>query len=737
LVVRAATAEARVAAFRAESSLAMNESRQPVSVNRLAQAASPYLRQHAGNPVDWHEWGPEALARARRENRPIFLSIGYSACHWCHVMARESFANPDVAAVMNANFVNIKVDREERPDLDEIYLRATLLLNHGQGGWPMSVWLTPDLDPFFAGTYFPPTARSRQVGLMELCQAIGEAWDARRDEIVTHAGKLTEVLRESLQARPANPTGLSLAAVDEAAEMLADAFDPVSGGLISGPTNKFPPSLAIDLMLRSAARRPPECQVRKKLLELTELTLGHMAAGGICDQLGGGFHRYSTDVEWHVPHFEKMLYDQALVSRAYLDAYQLTGRPLYAVVVRRTLDYVLADLRSAQGGFYSSRDADSEGGEGRYYVWTRAEVLEAVGPEDGELFCAHYDVREGGNWNDPHQPLTERGAIKGQPRAARNVLRELRDHECCAKFYGITPQECAERLARGRAKLLAARAKRVPPGLDNKILCEWNGLMIGSLARAGCALDQTEYVQAAARAAGFILDQRQNGRLRRSYHDGRALGPAFLSDYAGLIEGLIELYEATFQKRWLEQAAELNRVAIEHYWDPAEGGFYFTPNDHEPLIARSKDLRDAVVPSGNSVQLMNLLRLSALLGDQELRSLADRTMAAFAGQVLSSPWAAERFLAGVDFALAGPTEVAVIGDPAAPQTRALLRQVYETYLPNRLLALHNPARPADSIASPLLADRGMVQDRPTAYVCRNHVCQQPATTPQELAQRLG
>jgi uncharacterized protein YyaL (SSP411 family) len=708
--------------------------------NQLTSAASPYLRQHADNPVYWQEWNDAALAQARRENKPIFLSIGYAACHWCHVMAHESFADAGVAAVMNEYFVNIKVDREERPDLDEIYMQATLVLNQGQGGWPMSVWLTPDLKPFYAGTYFPPASRAGCPGFADLCRAIGKAWQQHREDIVGQADKLTDVVREALsgwygrpareddrQAAPSTRTTLTLADVDQAAEVLAGAFDPVSGGLISGATNKFPPSLALDLMLRSAMHRQEGSARRRQLLELTELTLDHMATGGIHDQLGGGFHRYSTDVEWHVPHFEKMLYDQALLSRSYVDAYQLLRKPLYARIARGTLDYVLADLQAPEGGFCSSRDADSEGVEGKYYTWTRAEALRVVGPEDGDLFCAHYDISESGNWKDPHDPDTP-----------KSVLRELRNYECCAKLYGITAEECERRLTRARLRLLAERDKRVPPALDDKVLCEWNGLMIASLARGGCVLGEARYVRAAARAAEALLRaQYRDGRLRRSGCRGQVSHTAFLGDYAGLIEGLLELYEATFEARWLTQAAELNRAALELYWDGDQGGFFHTSRDHEPLLARSKDVRDGAVPAANSVQLLNMLRLAALRGDEHLRSLAERMLEGLFGQVQNSPWTAARFLAAVDFACAGPVEIALVGDPAEPASQDLLRTVYATYLPNRVVMLHNPVRPAEGVASPLLDQRGAVDGRPTAYVCRNYTCRQPVTTPAELARQLA
>jgi uncharacterized protein YyaL (SSP411 family) len=698
----------------------------PVSTNRLSQATSPYLQQHAHNPVDWYEWGPEALARARAEDKPIFLSIGYAACHWCHVMAHESFEDPAIAAVMNEHFINIKVDREERPDLDEIYMQATLVLTRGQGGWPMSVWLTPDLKPFFAGTYFPPTARHGRAGFREVCAAISRAWREQRDEIITQADKLGEVVQHQLRAAPAGDDALTLADLDETAEKLAGAFDTVSGGLVSGQTNKFPPSMALDVLLRSAVHRQPGAARQRHFIELVELTLDQMARGGIYDQLAGGFHRYSTDLQWLVPHFEKMLYDQALVSRIYLDAWQLTGKKLYARVARETFEYVLADLRAPEGGFYSSRDADSEGQEGKYYVWTRTEVLEILGPELGELVCAHCDIREDGNWQDPHEP-----------DVPKNILHVRRDAGCCAKFFNMEPDAFCTELNEARARLLAARDKRVAPGLDDKILCEWNGLMISSLARGGSVLDEPRYVEAARQAAAFILAKlRVDGRLQRSYRAGQTVETAFISDYGALIEGLIELYEATFEQRWLDEAVALTRVALEHFWDTEHGAFFFTAHDHEQLIARSKDVRDGAVPSGNSLMLMNLARLAVMTGDKQFQARADEMLTGLAGEVQASPWASERFLAGVDFALSGPLELAVVGDPDDAATQALLRTIHSRYLPNRVIMLHNPAAPAASVDAPLLKGRTLVGGKPAVYICENYTCRQPVMTPAELEHAL-
>ena len=702
-------------------------SSRPAHTNRLARATSPYLLQHSHNPVDWYEWGPEALERARRENKPIFLSIGYAACHWCHVMAHESFEDEATAAVMNKYFVCIKVDREERPDLDEIYMRATVLMNRGSGGWPMSVFLTPDLKPFFAGTYFPNTSRYGLVSFRELCLKIGDLWETRRDALQADAERLTAAVTEHMSTQPAGDSVITLDMLDKIAAVLTGGFDTKLGGILSGSTNKFPPGMALDLMLRSAARQGPDSADGKRLVELAELTLDHMAHGGIYDQLAGGICRYSTDAEWLVPHFEKMLYDQALVSRIYIDAWKMTRKPLYAETARSIFDYVLGDLQSPAGGFYSARDADSEGEEGKYYVWTKDVVLAALGREDGERFCSYYDVSASGNWNDPHAP--------GVPK---NILHVPRDLETVAKSEEIEPAELQRRLAAGRAKLLAVRSRRVPPGLDDKVLCEWNGLMISALARGGAALHEPRYVAAAARAADAIMkNQFADGRLFRAYRDGRRTETAFLTDYADMIDGLLDLYEATFERRWLDAAQSLNATVLKSFGDAESGGFFFTPDQHEALLVRSKDIRDSSTPSGNSIQLSNLLRLAAITGDAGLRATADRMIATFGGDVLQSIGASERFLCGVELALAGPVEIAIVGDPADEATIALLRVAQETYLPNRVLMLLNPAEPKTAPASPLLENRELIDGRPAAYVCRNYACQRPVTAPEELRAQLS
>ena len=685
--------------------------------NRLAAETSPYLLQHANNPVDWYPWGAEAFGRARQQDKPIFLSIGYSTCHWCHVMERESFEDDATAELLNAHFVAIKVDREQRPDVDDTYMKAVQMMT-GSGGWPLSVFLTPDGKPFYGGTYFPPTSRYGRPGFKDLLRGIAEAWTERRGELLASSEKVTELLRERADGAPGQT--LSPDVLDEAFETLSSHFDETYGGFGGAP--KFPQPTTLMALLHTwhRTRRP-------RALEMVEATLDAMARGGIHDHLAGGFHRYSTDARWLVPHFEKMLYDQALVSRIYLDAYQLTGKPLYARAAREIFDYVIEDLQSPGGGFYSTRDADSEGEEGKFYVWTKDEIVAALGERDGELFCAYYNVIDGGNWQDSHSP----GVVK-------NILHVTDDLETVARDKGVEPNELGERLAAGRTKLRELRDKRVPPGLDDKILVEWNGMMIASLARGGAVLGEEKYTAAATRAAEFVLkNQYRDGHLLRAWRDGRTLGTAFLTDYAWMIEALIELYEATFERRWLDRAMELNGVVTERFWDDAGGGFFFTADDHETLIARSKDVRDAATPSGNSVQLMNLLRLAVITGDEQPRKMAERTISHFAGHVVNAPGTSERFLAAVEFALAGPLELVVVGDPTDERTRELLRTIRTTYMPNRVIVLVNPAEADANLTLPLTKGRELVSGGPAVYVCRDYTCAQPVTTPAELRGLLG
>jgi uncharacterized protein len=689
--------------------------------NRLIHSTSPYLLQHARNPVDWYPWGEEALRRAVAEDRPIFLSIGYSACHWCHVMERESFEDETVARILNDHFVPIKVDREERPDLDEIYMSATMLANQGQGGWPMSVFLTPAGRPFFAGTYFPPRSAFGRPGFKDLLMRIIEAWDSNRSQINEYAGNLATAVAQFSRPNPGDEV-IPREMIARAADGLADSFDRSTGGMISGGSNKFPPSMAMGLMLRECHHGRGDGKPREELLALVELTLDHMARGGIYDQLGGGICRYSTDPQWLVPHFEKMLYDQALVSSIYTEAFLFTRNAAYGRVACEICDYVLRDLLSPEGGFYSARDADSEGVEGKYYVWTKREVLESLGEEAGALFCSCYDVTDAGNWE------------------GKNILNVPRDLETVVKLQAVAPDELARKLEEGRHRLLEVRNRRVPPGLDDKVLAGWNGLMIAALARCGRATGERRYVEAAERAANFILHgASRDGRLLRTWRAGQAHTGGYLDDYAFFIEGLLDLYEATFAPRWLLEAIRLTDEMVAHFWDDAEGAFFYTADDAERLIVRSKDSRDGAIPSGNSVALMDLLRVSAFQGRPDLRERAELCMRAFAGNVQQMLTGFERFLAGVDFYYGPRREVVIAGALADPATQALIGAVNRVYDPNRVVLLADPSGPQAEgwpECVPMLAGKEPVSGRPAAYVCRSGACRQPVTNADELIAEL-
>ena len=715
--------------------------------NQLINETSPYLLQHAHNPVNWRPWGPEALRLAREQNKPIFLSIGYAACHWCHVMEHESFEDETVAEVLNEHFIAIKVDREERPDLDEIYMNATILFTRGHGGWPMSVWLTPDGQPFYAGTYFPPYDMYGRTGFRTVLERLAEIWQEKSATVVEDASRVTEMLSqmhaEKMHAdkphadkTPEAASGMALSreAISSIAQQLAGAFDPRHGGLASG-SNKFPPSMAMDLLLREHRVKPSPA-----LVEPVEVTLEKMARGGIYDHLGGGIHRYSTDSKWLVPHFEKMLYDQALVSSVYLDGYLATRRKDFAATARGIFDYVLRNLRSSDGGLYSTEDADSEGKEGLFYIWTWEQVLDVLGDEDGALFASFYDVTATGNWDHPGDAHV--------PEGAKNILRILRPVEEFARLHSISPAEMERRLVAARETLFAVREKRTHPGLDDKILAAWNGLMIASLAKGAAVLDEPRYRDAAVHAAQFVLSKlQQDGRLLRSYRNGHAHLMAYIDDYAFLIEGLINLYELTGELRWLDDAERLTMIALQYYWDESGGAFFFTASDAEQLILRSKIATDNAIPSGNSVMVMNLLRLHLLLSRSDLRDKAAAILSRFSGAAAQNPFAHERLLGGMESWHEGFQEIAIVGplddprdDPRdGPRTRALIRTVYGAYLPNKVVALLDPSwSNAAEIARrvPLLAGKTMLDGKPTAYVCRNYACQAPTTDPTVLAQQL-
>ncbi len=693
--------------------------------NRLIDATSPYLLQHAHNPVNWNPWGPEALRLAAGENKPIFLSIGYAACHWCHVMEHESFEDEEVARFLNEHFIPIKVDREERPDLDEIYMNATVLYTRGHGGWPMSVWLTPDGKPFFAGTYFPREDYYGRPGFKSVLERLAGLWREKAGDLLNDATQVVGILGNF--HKTAKGEMLSRKAVSEAARQMLHAYDPRHGGVGSG-TNKFPPSMSMELLLREHRNGGgPE------MLEAVELTLEKMASGGIYDHLGGGIHRYSTDPQWLVPHFEKMLYDQALVSAIYLDGYLASGKKLFAEAARGIFEYVTSYLQSEEGGIYSTEDADSEGMEGKFYIWTLEQVQEALGKEEVRLFASYYDVTEQGNWDHPGDAHV--------PSGPKNILRILQPLEAVARQHSIDPQELRKRLAAARSKLFEVRQKRVRPGLDDKILAAWNGLMIASLVKGAAVLEEPNYLDAATRAADFVLARMQkDGRLLRSYRGGVANLTAYIDDYAFFIDGLTGLFEATGDLRWLAEAERLTDTAIEHYWDREQGGFFFTAGDHEKLIVRSKLANDNAIPSGNSVMVSNLLRLHLLLGRNDLRDKAAEILSLFSASVAQSSFGHERLLCGMEAFHEGFREIAIVGESQDPKIQALLRTISGTFLPNKVVALLDPGAPdaPERIARiPLLTDKQLLDGKPAAYVCRNYACQMPTSDPQALARQLA
>jgi uncharacterized protein YyaL (SSP411 family) len=682
--------------------------------NRLAGETSPYLLQHAHNPVDWHPWGHGAIEQARRENKPIFLSIGYSACHWCHVMERESFENPDIAAVMNEHFINIKVDREERPDLDQIYMNAVQAMT-GHGGWPMSVFLTPSLEPFYGGTYFPPSDSRGMPGFPRVLLSVHRAWEERRDEILGAATEMTERLRTMGELAAGSERPLDFHHLDQAARVLIENFDSTHGGFGSAP--KFPHPMDLKVLLRQSARTGDA-----QALHAVKLTLEKMARGGIYDQLGGGFARYSTDDRWLVPHFEKMLYDNALLSSVYLEAFQRTGEPAFGQVARETFDYILTRMTSDEGGFCSTEDADSEGVEGKYYVWSLAEIHEVLGGERGKTFAYVYDVTESGNWD------------------GRNILNLPRPIGQAARLLARDEAALTAELADSRARLLAVRNRRVPPGKDTKVLVSWNGLMIAALAVAGRALETPRYLDAAGRSAGFILDRMRggDGRLLHTYKDGQAKLNAYLDDHANLIDGLTRLYEATGEPRWIKSALALARVMIDEFADGEQGGFFYTGKSHETLIARTKDLFDNATPSGNAMAATALVRLGALTGRDDLRRAGRGALEAVKVVLENAPSAAGQSLIALDFELAPIRELAVIAGADSQEFHDVLEAIYARFLPGVVVAPATPEQAGDLAGLvPLLADRPARDKRTTTYICENSTCQEPVVGVDGVITALG
>lgn len=684
--------------------------------NRLINATSPYLLQHAYNPVDWYPWGEEAFARARAEDKPILLSVGYAACHWCHVMEHESFEDEETAALMNRHFINVKVDREERLDIDSIYMTAVQAMT-GSGGWPMTVFLTPEGVPFFAGTYFPPEDRWQMPSFRRVLRSVAEAYASRRSELLARGRELIERMQEAISMHMPG-SALAPAVLDAAFIGLQQAFDPAFGGFGRAP--KFPQPMTLEFLLRYAVRTG-------RGMEMLETTLRRMAEGGMYDQIGGGFHRYSVDAQWLVPHFEKMLYDNALLARVYLETFQATGNTLYRRIAEETLDYMLREMRHPEGGFFSTQDADSlpapdatHKHEGAFFVWTPAEIRDALGT-DAMVFSALYGVTEQGNFE------------------GKNILHIQRSPAEVARVMGMPVEQVETIAARGRRILFDVRQQRPLPELDDKVLTAWNGMAIRAFALGAVVLDREEYRTAAVQCARFVLTnlRRADGELLRSWRRGVVNPtPAFLEDYALLADGLLALYEATFDPHWLLEARALADALIECFWDERIGGFYDTSTNHEQLVIRPRDTGDNATPSGSSAAVDVLLRLALIFDEARYRERALRVLESMVPVMQRYPTGFGRYLAAAEFALGQLHEIALIGHPEDADLQALAAVVLKPFLPNRVVVLARPDEDPPRISSPLLSGRRQIDRRATAYVCQNYTCQLPVTAPSELEVQL-
>lgn len=695
--------------------------RAPDRVNALVHERSPYLLEHASNPVDWYPWREEAFQKARDEDKPIFLSIGYSTCHWCHVMARESFEDPEVARLMNEAFVNIKVDREERPDIDRIYMTVCQLMT-GQGGWPLNVLMTPSREPFFAATYIPKEARFGRKGMMDLIPRVRELWDQDREEITRSAENVTDALQQAFRSSPAGE--LSEFHLNSAYRQLAERFDEQNGGFGGAP--KFPTPHTLIFLLRVWHRTRED-----RALHMVEQTLEALRAGGIHDHLGLGFHRYATDAEWRLPHFEKMLYDQAMLAMAYIEGYLATGRGEFERTARDVFTYVLRDLTGPEGGFYSAEDADSEGEEGKYYLWTEDEIRSALGEGRAELALKAFQVEREGNFTE--EP--------SRRKTGRNVLH-LRDPNELAAELAMSREALRTELNAIRALLFEARERRPHPKKDDKILVDWNGLMIAALAKGAATFDEPAYREAARSAADFILEEMidPRGRLLHRHREGEAAILGFIDDYASLIWGLIELYQATFEERYLQAALELNDSALERFWDEDKGGFYSSAHDAEALLVRTKEFTDGALPSGNSVALLNLLRLARITGNPRLEQRTSELSGAASESALQIPTGHTHLFTSLAFGL-GPSHEVVIADaPGAHDTGEMLKALRSRFIPHTVVLLRpveGEEEPQITRLAPFTRELTGRDGNATAYVCRNHECDLPTTEVPQMLELLG
>jgi hypothetical protein len=687
----------------------------------LSKEKSPYLQQHAENPVDWYPWGEEAFELAARENKPVFLSIGYSTCHWCHVMAHESFEDEDVARLMNDAFVNIKVDREERPDIDRVYMEVAQMIT-GRGGWPLTIIMTPKKKPFYAATYIPKEGRYNMLGMMDLVPRIKELWETDQANIDEVIGKIEQSLSES--GNTGVKDDLTLNDVDLAYSHLSQRFDEERGGFGSAP--KFPSPHNLLLILRYWKRTGDE-----RALYIVEKTLQKMRLGGLFDHLGFGFHRYSTDAEWLLPHFEKMLYDQASLLMAYTEAYQITKKQEYADVVRDIFEYVTRDLTSSEGAFYSAENADSEGEEGKFYTWTQSEIKEALKEDVASIFIQAYNIHEDGNFVDEAT----------REKTGFNIPHLKESVDIISDSSDMSSEELTILLGKARTNLFIRRERRVRPSLDDKILTDWNGFMIAALAKAAVVIGDKKYIEVAEKALSFILETMldETQGLFHRYKDGEVAIGAFLDDYAYLVWALLESYEATFKPEYLEQAKNLTLDLIENFWDENEGGFFFTGTHSEELLVRKKDAYDGAMPSGNSVATLNLVRLARFLGDSKLEEKAAETIKAFSGLVPRAPSGFTMMLTALEFAQGESYEIVIAGDPEQPDTQKMLDTIRGQYIPNKVILLKGTKHQSDEISrlAPFAKFHDSVGGKATAHVCINYNCKLPTTDTQQLLELLG
>lgn len=690
--------------------------------NRLILEKSPYLLQHADNPVDWYPWGPEAFEKAQQDDKPIFLSIGYSTCHWCHVMERESFEDAEVASLMNETFVSIKVDREERPDIDMVYMTVSQMMT-GSGGWPLTIIMTPDKEPFFAATYIAKETRFGRVGMLGLIPQIKELWSTRRADVLSSASQIASALQRTSPDAPSEELGEPV--LHLAYQQLAGQFNEQHGGFGSAP--KFPTPHNLLFLLRHWKRTGSE-----NALAMVEKTLQEIRRGGIYDHVGFGFHRYSTDSQWLVPHFEKMLYDQAMLAMAYAETYQATGKEEYAKTAGEIFAYVLRDMTAPEGGFYSAEDADSEGKEGKFYLWTYGEIRQVLTTEEADMVVRVFNIEGDGNFVEQATGRT----------TGSNILHLTKSLEELASYLKMSEQDLQQRLEGIRQKLFAYREERIHPQKDDKILTDWNGLMVAALAKGAQVFDEPQYARAAERAVDFILENMRtpDGRLLHRHRDGQGALPSHVDDYAFLIWGLLELYETTFEVGYLQTALELNGDLIQHFWDDSNGGFYFTADDGERLLVRQKEVYDGAVPSGNSVMMLNLLRLGRITANSDFEEKAARIGRAFSGNVKHLPWAYTQLMVAVDFAVGSSYEVVIAGDSQGDDAREMLKAIRRRFIPDKVVILRPTEQESsgiDQIAPFTKYYQSSVDGKATAYVCVNYNCKLPTTDISEMLELLN